>query len=576
MNEQTKKGFQILLTALILGVLGNIMLREVPWGLNVLLFNAAFTAGMIALLRRYKPEFLTGRSYALFGAQIFFASMFVWRDSIELRIADSMAILAVLSALFLPRMGLQTQLAGVFHYAAGFVWSSFNAVFAPFALVFSDIEWADGARSGWSKHLFSVLRGVAIAAPILLIFGGLFAASDAVFEGLVERVFNVMPETVFTHILLTSIFAWLSAGYLRGVMTEKRQPVDAARAGVVPKFDPNLSKVENIRAEQIDNPDVLPDNLSILEHINKAEEAESRPVGSALSSLQAEKEKKHFEWSNFENTVLPPAFTLGAVEIGVILGLTNLLFLSFVIVQVPYLFGGIELVQNTPDFKLAEYARRGFGELVTVAGLVLPVLLASHWLIRKDNPSAGRLFRIFAGIQIVLLFIIMASAAQRLVLLTGNLGYGLTTVRLYPMIFMIWLAVVFVWFGVTVLRGARKHFAWGALWSAFLLLGAAHVINPDAFIVRTNIRLMHEGRDFDSAYNASLSDDALPVLINSFESLDTFDQQISIDRIAKSYCEKSQKTDLRSWNYSRWQAGKLLNSNPMVLNKIGDCRSVSE
>jgi hypothetical protein len=35
----------------------------------------------------------------------------------------------------------------------------------------------------------------------------------------------------------------------------------------------------------------------------------------------------------------------------------------------------MELVQNTPDFKLAEYARRGFGELVTVAALVLPILL---------------------------------------------------------------------------------------------------------------------------------------------------------------------------------------------------------
>jgi len=32
--------------------------------------------------------------------------------------------------------------------------------------------------------------------------------------------------------------------------------------------------------------------------------------------------------------------------------------LSFVIVQVPYLFGGMELIKNTPDLKLADYARR--------------------------------------------------------------------------------------------------------------------------------------------------------------------------------------------------------------------------
>jgi hypothetical protein len=125
----------------------------------------------------------------------------------------------------------------------------------------------------------------------------------------------------------------------------------------------------------------------------------------------------------------------------------------------------MEFVQNTPDFKLAEYARRGFGELVAVAALVLPMLLGGHWLLKKDKPAAGMLFRILAGIQIALLFVIMASAVQRLVLLTGNLGYGMTTIRLYPMIFMTWLAILFVWFVLTVLRGKRQYFAWGALWS---------------------------------------------------------------------------------------------------------------
>src|SRR4029450_9635684 len=99
---------------------------------------------------------------------------------------------------------------------------------------------------------------------------------------------------------------------------------------------------------------------------------------------------------------------------------------------------------------------------------------ASHWLIKKDNSTARNLFRVLAGTQIALLFVIMASAVQRIVLLTGNLGYGMTTVRLYPLIFMTWLAIVFIWFGVTVLRNARQYFAWAALWSAFFILGATH------------------------------------------------------------------------------------------------------
>ena len=88
MNERTKTGLEILQVAAILGVLGDVLLRATPWGLNVLLFNVAFAAGMITLLRRRAPEYLTGQTYALFGALIFFASMFVWRDAIEARYAS--------------------------------------------------------------------------------------------------------------------------------------------------------------------------------------------------------------------------------------------------------------------------------------------------------------------------------------------------------------------------------------------------------------------------------------------------------------------------------------------------------
>src|SRR5207237_8357115 len=191
---------------------------------------------------------------------------------------------------------------------------------------------------------------------------------------------------------------------------------------------------------------------------------------------------------------------------------------------IPYLFGGMDLVQNTPDFKLAEYARRGFGELVVVSTLVLPILLVSHWLLRKDNPVNEKIYRVLAGIQIIFLFVLMLLATQRLLLLTGNLGYGLTTVRFYPMVFMILLALVFVWFSLTVLRGRREQFAWGALWLSMFILGTLHVFNPDEYIVRTNVRLMQQGRMFDSNYVTELSDDAAPMLLESLPAMSFTEQ----------------------------------------------------
>jgi hypothetical protein len=214
----------------------------------------------------------------------------------------------------------------------------------------------------------------------------------------------------------------------------------------------------------------------------------------------------------------------------------------------------MDLVQNTPDFKLADYARRGFGELVTVAALVLPILLISHWLLRKDSPVNEKVYRVLAGVQIVLLFVIMLSATQRLLLLTGNLGYGLTTIRFYPMAFMVLLALIFVWFALTVLRGMRQQFAWGALWLTLFTLGTLHVLNPDDFIVRTNVQLMQEGRSFDSRYVSQLSDDAVPALLESMTTMD-FEKQCVVKNKLLNRLETAQtENDFRSWNWARWTA----------------------
>ena len=495
--------------------------------------------------------------------------MFAWRDSIELRTADSVAILAILSALFLPRMNVTQRVAGVIHYIVGFAWASASAIGAPFMLIFNDLEWSDIPRDGWRKHAFPALRGVAIAAPLILIFGGLFVAADAAYEGMVRRVFDIMPETIFSHVLIFGIFSWLSAGYLRGVLLQGAMTTATEPEAETKAEDSDTSRMDRVREESGEYPVTLGDH-SVIEHLNISDppnkEAETRAAGSVPSD-----EKKLWQWATIDNGILPPAFTLGKVEVGIILGLMNLLFLSFVIVQIPYLFGGMEFVQNTPDFKLAEYARRGFGELVAVSALVLPVLLVGHWLIRKENPFAGKLFRVLAGTQIVLLFVIMASAVQRLVLLTGNLGYGMTTIRLYPMIFMTWLAIVFVWFGATVLRGARQHFAWGALWSAFLILGATHVLNPDEFIVKTNIALMQQGREFDAAYNASLSDDAIPSVIKELPEMG-FDDQCTVKwKMHNRRLEAAVETDFRSWNLSRSRAQILLEQNASVFHDHAGC-----
>ena len=248
-----------------------------------------------------------------------------------------------------------------------------------------------------------------------------------------------------------------------------------------------------------------------------------------------------------------PWFRLGATELTVVLALLDLLFLAFVLVQLRYLFGGASLVEDRTHLTYAEYARHGFFELVTVAALVLPVLLLADWARRRDPARRDRLFQILAGALILLLFVIMASALQRMRLYQRE--YGLTELRVYATGVMLWLAVVFVWAGFTVLRGRRDLFAVGALVSGFAAILAINVVNPDALIARTNLNRPN----LDLPYLMQLSDDATPELVKALPTLEPrLREQLAFEL---EYRMQTQP-DWRTWNLSRHRAQKALKDLP--------------
>jgi hypothetical protein len=204
------------------------------------------------------------------------------------------------------------------------------------------------------------------------------------------------------------------------------------------------------------------------------------------------------------------------LKLGIVLGMLNALFLAFVLVQFRYLFGGAPVIEASPDLTYAQYARRGFFELVAVAALVLPLLLTADWLLRA-SPGQRRAFRLLEATLILLLFVVMASAVQRMRLYTEE--FGLTELRIYTTTFMGWLAIVFVWFLATVLRGRRERFTFGALVAAFAALAILNVANPDALIVRTNMQRAAAGLRFDAHYLRQLSADGIPTLVELLPTL---------------------------------------------------------
>jgi hypothetical protein len=248
----------------------------------------------------------------------------------------------------------------------------------------------------------------------------------------------------------------------------------------------------------------------------------------------------------------PASRPFGAIEINVALALLNALFLSFIIVQLRYLFGGSDLVIGTAGLTYAEYARKGFFELVTVAALLMPLLLAADWLL--EGASSKRLFRLQAASLGVMLVVIMASALKRLLLYQSE--YGLTELRLYTTAFMGWLALALVWLALTVLRGRRERFAGGALVAGFAVFFGLHAINPDDLIVRTNLAHFRAGKVFDAEYAVTLSADAVPALANALDELPP--EAAALVRAGMLTPRAAEAVDWRNWNLARTKARRLV------------------
>src|SRR5215210_2966813 len=92
MNERTRQGLHVLEAALLLGVLGDALLRATPWGLNFFLWTGALLAAAVALLERWRRGTLKGEGVWLLLPIIVFAAAVAWRDSPTLKWLDALVV----------------------------------------------------------------------------------------------------------------------------------------------------------------------------------------------------------------------------------------------------------------------------------------------------------------------------------------------------------------------------------------------------------------------------------------------------------------------------------------------------
>src|SRR5690606_19252303 len=355
-NDSRARPGAVLGAGLALGLLGDALLRaDGPPALNLSLWAAALVAAVV-LLQRGRGAAMSGEAAALLGVGLFFAATFAWRDSPALKFMALCATAGAFALAALEAGAAWVRRAGVARYGLAVAVAAVRSGLGPLVPL-ADVDWAalreGSARGSRWRHAGAIARGVVIALPLLLVFGGLFMAADAVFARLVMDAVRIDLEELASHIFLTGFVGWVATGYVYGFLT-----------------------------------------------------------GTDLSALWARAPREAIEGSPLR--VLARRPSLGVAEIGTVLGLLALLFAVFIAVQFRYLFGGAALVEVTPGLTFAEYARRGFFELVLVVALMLPVLLAADWLLRREQPRDEVVFRALAAVQVVLLVAVMTSALQRM------------------------------------------------------------------------------------------------------------------------------------------------------------------
>lgn len=300
-------------------------------------------------------------------------------------------------------------------------------------------------------------------------------------------------------------------------------------------------------------------------------------IGYALAGvvLHAASESKDEKLVGADKPSIP-AF-LGFIESSIVLGSVVALFAAFVVIQFQYFFGGQTNI-HIGSYTYSDYARRGFGELVTVAFFALLMLLALSAVTKRETESQRRAFSSLGVTLVALVLVMLVSAYQRLVLYEA--AYGFSRLRTYTHIFLIWIGLLLVVTIVLEIIRKERAFALAAVIASLGFAMSLPILNVDAFIVRQNIQRELNGADaplgrsaLDAQYFLDLSDDAVPALVKALQTPslpDSVKGKVGASLACIRY-ERTHESRDRSWqsfHFSRFNADKSLASVKKILDEF--------
>jgi hypothetical protein len=244
---------------------------------------------------------------------------------------------------------------------------------------------------------------------------------------------------------------------------------------------------------------------------------------------------------------------IGTMETLTVLVALNVVFLAFVVLQAAYLFGGRDTLAET-GYTYAEYARRGFFELLAVAFLVGALVLATESFVRERTLA----YRVALIGLVAMTLVVLASAFLRLRLYQD--AYGWTELRFYVLAAIFWLAIGAVMAVGTILANRSGWLVHGLLVLSVLFGLAFNVIGPVRYVAEQNVARPSTRFEIDFDYLVSLGADAAPYAV---QWVDRPLPPTVIERFYGRVAEASGLNDPRNdawqaWNLSRENARELL------------------
>ena len=279
----------------------------------------------------------------------------------------------------------------------------------------------------------------------------------------------------------------------------------------------------------------------------------------ALLKAFGEREKST---NNTTYTKIQWKLFLDPVVLLTILILINAIYTIFSFIQFRYLFGGSSFILPS-SFTYAEYARRGFAELIVVTIINFGILIFGITFVNKDNKRIFIAIRAFLTLLVIFTFILLISAFYRM--LVYEQAYGFTYLRIFVQAFMIMLFflfvinIIYVWY--QKLPIIKSYFIISL--TIYIIMNFANV---DIIIAKNNITRYFETTRIDMAYLKGLSYDAAPEiqrLLMSVKSSPYLREKQMTEEILEYFKEsKSDLENQKSWqsyNISKYKAEQIIN-----------------